>query len=302
MKKTNTSPGKARSSSTISKDAGRPSSSRTISKDAGRPRTIFSDAGRSSSSRTISIIGSGNVATHLALALRAAGHTIHQVLSRSYDHARLLAMRVDAQAIDSWRALDEGADVYLIAVTDNSIYDLALDLHLTGSIVLHTSGTTPASVLRNISRRYGVVWSPQTFVRDIAMDYRHLPLCIEGSDAETESSIAELFASVSDNIHHLAYEQRRCAHLAAVMVSNFVGAINATAQQYMHDNGLDFNMLRPLAEQTLRKWDYGDLWSQLTGPAIRRDDSTLAAQRRLLADNPDLLKLYDLMTELIQKH
>jgi hypothetical protein len=40
----------------------------------------------------------------------------------------------------------------------------------------------------------------------------------------------------------------------------------------------------------------------MTGPAIRHDDSTLAAQRRLLADQPDLLKLYDLMTDMIQKH
>ncbi len=258
--------------------------------------------GSATSSHTISIVGSGNVATHLALALHHAGHTIRQVLSRSYDHSRLLALRVDAQPIDSWRQLDDDAEIFLLAVNDNSLYDLALDLRLPSAIVVHTSGTTPANILRDISRRNGVVWSPQTFVRDIAMDYRHLPLCIEGSDQKTEAVITDLFATVSDNLHHLDYEQRRHAHLAAVMVSNFVGAINATAQQYMLDNNLDFDMLRPLAEQTLRKWDYGDLWRQLTGPAIRRDDSTIAAQRRLLAERPDLLKLYDTLTELIQQH
>lgn len=256
----------------------------------------------STNTRTISIVGSGNVATHLALAFHKSGHTIHQILSRSFDHARLLAMHVDAQPIDSWRLLDEDADVYILAVTDNSIYDLAVDLHLPASLVIHTSGTTPATVLRNISRKNGVVWSPQTFVRDIAMDYIHLPFCIEGSTPQVEADIAELFSSVSDNIHHLDYEQRCRAHLAAVMVSNFVCAINAVAQQYMHDEGLDFDMLRPLAEQTLRKWDYGNLWHQMTGPAIRHDDSTIAAQRRLLADRPELLSLYDLMTEIIQQH
>ena len=250
----------------------------------------------------ISIVGSGNVATHLALALHNAGHNIRQVLSRSYDHARLLAMRVDAQPIDTWQKLDSDADFYILAVNDDALYSLALDLRLPSSTVIHTSGTTPAKVLHDISRKNGVVWSPQTFVRDIAMDYCHLPLCIEGSTPQVESTIEELFATVSDNIHHLDYEQRRRAHLAAVMVSNFVGAVNATAQEYMQANGLDFDMLRPLAEQTLRKWDYGNLWQQMTGPAIRHDSSTLAAQRRLLADQPDLLKLYDLMTELIQQH
>ena len=85
-------------------------------------------------------------------------------------------------------------------------------------------------------------------------------------------------------------------------MSNFVNALNATAQDLMQQEGLDFEMLRPLAEQTLRKWDYGGLWPQQTGPAIRRDEKTLNAQRRQLAEQPDLLRLYDQLTELIQKH
>ncbi len=250
----------------------------------------------------ISIVGSGNVATHLALALHDAGCTVHQVLSRSFEHAQMLARRVDAQPIDRWQRLDEDADVYLLAVTDDALYDLALDLRLPSALVLHTSGSTPLTVLKPISRRHGVVWSPQTFVRDIAMDYRRLPLCIEGSSPEVEVEMEELMSLVSPCIYHLDHEQRRQAHLAAVWVSNFVNALNATAQDLMARNGLDFDMLRPLAEQTLRKWDYGNLWLQQTGPAIRRDEKTLNAQRRLLLDQPELLHLYDELTELIQKH
>ena len=109
--------------------------------------------------RTLSIIGSGNVATHLALALHSAGCTVHQVLSRSLEHAQMLARRVDAMPIDDWHRLDESADVYILAVTDDSLYDLALDLHLPSALVLHTSGTTPLNVLKPISRRHGVLWS-----------------------------------------------------------------------------------------------------------------------------------------------
>ena len=248
----------------------------------------------------ISIVGSGNVATHLALALHSAGCNIHQILSRSFEHAQMLARRIDAQPVNQWQRLDEDADVYLLAVTDDALYDLALDLRLPNALVIHTSGTTPISVLKPISRRHGVVWSPQTFVRDIAMDYRRLPLCIEGSSPEAESAIEELVSLISPCIYHLDYEQRRRAHLAAVWVSNFTNAVNATAQELMQQAGLDFDMLRPLAEQTLRKWDYGNLWQQQTGPAIRHDDKTLNAQRRLLLDQPELLRLYDQLTELIQ--
>ena len=249
----------------------------------------------------ISFVGSGNVATHLALALYNAGYTIRQVLSRSLDHAQLLARRVDAQPICDWRRLDEDSDFYLLAVSDDALYDLALDLRLHDAIVLHTSGTTPISVLKPISRHHGVVWSPQTFVRDIAMDYRRLPLCIEGSNPEVEAEIKELFSHLTPHISHLNFEQRRRAHLAAVIVNNFVNALNATAQDYLLASGLEPSILRPLAEQTLAKWDYGNLWLQQTGPAARRDTKTLDAHRRLLADDPNLLHLYDELTELIQK-
>ena len=214
----------------------------------------------------------------------------------------MLARRVDAQPVNQWQRLDEDANIYLLAVTDDALYDLALDLRLQGALVIHTSGTTPLSVLKPISRRHGVLWSPQTFVRDIAMDYKRLPLCVEGCSPEVEVAIEELASAISTCVYHLDYEQRRRAHIASVMVSNFVGAVNAAAQEYMQANDLDFEMLRPLAEQTLRKWDYGNLWHQMTGPAIRHDDSTIAAQRRLLADHPDLLKMYDMMTEIIQQH
>ncbi len=251
--------------------------------------------------KTITIIGSGNVATHLALAFRAAGHTISQVLSREYDHAQILAQRVGAQPINRQELLRTDAEVYILAVGDNSLFDLALELQLPDSLVLHTSGATSAEVLRPISRHYGVVWSPQTFVRDIAMDYRQLPFCVEGSNEAVITEIEALMRTVSSHVYTLTYEQRRWAHLSAVMVSNFVNAINALAQQTMQQHDLDFEMLRPLAEQTLRKWNYGDLHAQQTGPAIRHDNSTIKDHRRLLADQPELLKLYDLMTEIIQK-
>ena len=251
---------------------------------------------------SISIVGSGNVATHFALALHADGHPIRQVLSRSLEHAQLLARRVDAFPINNPQRLDTESDVYLLAVGDDALFDLALDLRFPQSLVLHTSGTTPADVLRPISRHFGVVWSPQTFVRDIAMDYSQMPLCIEGSTPDVEARIVQLFKSITPNLHHMGLDDRRHAHLASVLVSNFTNAINAVAQDLMQQHGLDFAMLRPLAEQTLRKWDYGNLWLQMTGPAVRRDDKTLFVQRRLVADNPELLALYDQLTTLIQSH
>ena len=86
----------------------------------------------------ISIVGSGNVATHLALALHAAGHTIRQVLSRQYDHAALLARRVGATPIVGAARLDDKADVYLLATGDDALYDLArFEIHDHHVVSLH---------------------------------------------------------------------------------------------------------------------------------------------------------------------
>jgi len=47
----------------------------------------------------LTIIGSGNVATHLALALKNAGHIVNQIYSRNISNAQLLAGKVNAEAI-----------------------------------------------------------------------------------------------------------------------------------------------------------------------------------------------------------
>lgn len=257
---------------------------------------------KKTSIKDVTFIGSGNVATHLALALHAVGITVRQVLSREYDHAALLAARVGAQPIDSPERLAVDTSAFILAVNDDALFDLALDLQLPDALVIHTSGSTSAAVLKPISRHFGVVWSPQTFVRDLAMDYARLPLCIEAGTPQDEQRIADLFATVTPNIHRLDFEQRRWAHLAAVMVSNFGNAINALAQGLLQAHGLEMALLQPLAEATARKISYGPLWPQQTGPAIRRDSKTLDAQRRLLADQPQMLQLYELLTDLIQHH
>ena len=254
---------------------------------------------KKTNTKHISFVGSGNVATHLALALHAAGHPIEQVFSREYDHAALLASRVGAEAVDKIARLRIDTDVLVLAVSDDALYDLALDLPRTQALVLHTSGSTPANVLKPIAPHFGVLWSPQTFVRDIAMDYGDLPLCIEASDPEADEALFNLASGISRRVFRLDFSQRRWAHLAAVMVSNFGNAINALAQHMMESHGMDFTMLRTLAVTTATKMDYGPLWPQQTGPAARHDQKTLDAQRRLLADDPQLLRLYEMMSEII---
>lgn len=250
--------------------------------------------------KTITIIGSGNVATHLAKALHAAGHQIVQIWSREYDHAEALANQVFAEPIDRLNLLYPTADVYILAVTDDALFDLALDLRLRDALVLHTAGSVSLRVLQPISRKNGVIWSPQTFIRDIPMDYSQLPFCIEGSSPEVEDAIRDLLQPVSQHIFCVDTDQRQWLHLAAVMTNNFGNAINALAQDILQQHNIPFEILHPLITMTAEKIKQGGLWQQQTGPARRRDQKTIDNQRRLIADNEQLLKIYDLLTETIQ--
>ena len=250
--------------------------------------------------KTITIIGSGNVATHLAKALHAAGHQIVQIWSREYDHAEALANQVFAEPIDRLNLLYPTADVYILAVTDDALFDLALDLRLRDALVLHTAGSVSLRVLQPISRKNGVIWSPQTFIRDIPMDYSQLPFCIEGSSHEVEEAIRDLLQPVSQHIFRVDTDQRQWLHLAAVMTNNFGNAINALAQDILQQHNIPFEILHPLITMTAEKIKQGGLWQQQTGPARRRDQKTIDNQRRLIADDEQLLKIYDLLTETIQ--
>lgn len=247
----------------------------------------------------ITFIGSGNVATHLARAAQAAGHTVCQVMSREYDHAEALATTVGAEAIDALQRVSMEADVYVLAVSDDSLYDLALELRLERKLVVHTSGTVPINVLKPMSRHHGVMWAPQTFIRSVEMDYSHLPFCIEASDAISLAKLKRLAGSISDKCYELNAEQRKKLHLASVMVNNFGNALNAIAQDYLRKEDIPFEILFPIIEMTAQKIYHGDLWKLQSGPAARRDTRTIDAHRRMLADDKDLLDLYDIMTKFI---
>ncbi len=249
----------------------------------------------------ITFIGSGNVATHLALAMYGRGHVIEQVWSRNLEHANLLAARVEAKPINKLSKLTDNSNVYIIAVTDDALPEMAKEIHVGNALVLHTSGATAADVLKPCSSRYGVLWSPQTFVRDVALEYGELPFCIEGCDAATEDDIAEFVGMISSHIFRTNLDQRLYLHLSAVFVNNFTNALYAVAQQICREHNVPFEILHPLVMTTAKKLQWGDVRFQLTGPAVRNDQQTINSHRELLSKNPSTLALYDSLTALVKK-
>ena len=116
----------------------------------------------------IALIGAGNVASVLAPVLQKAGYSIIHVWSRHKEHAQVLAQQLHTCYSHNIKDVPQNADVYLIAVKDDSLADIARQLpHSHTALYLHTAGNQSISVLKSTDRRYwGVLYPLQTFTKD----------------------------------------------------------------------------------------------------------------------------------------
>ncbi|MDP3468914.1 MAG: DUF2520 domain-containing protein [Daejeonella sp.] len=247
----------------------------------------------------IVILGSGNVATHLGRAFKMAGQDITQVWSRDITHASALADTLAAEPIDNMFDLNRSADLFIIAVKDEAIRELALELKLADQLLVHTSGSTGLSALDGASTKVGVFYPLQTFSKIKSVDFRQIPIIIEANAPEVLTSIRAVADRLSENVIELNSEQRKTLHVAAVFACNFTNHLFGLAQELLEEKGLDYELLKPLIEETLSKIEMNDPVSVQTGPAIREDQATIQAHLEVLKPNPALSELYTKLSQSI---
>ena len=247
----------------------------------------------------ISLIGSGNVATHLGKAFQSAGHEIAEVCSRSAENAALLAASLKASALTDLSALSHEVDLLLIAVRDDAIENILAGLNFRKTIVAHTAGSIPMEILGGSSPNYGVFYPFQTFSKIREPELSGLPLCIEASNLETLENLEVLAKSINGRPYRTASAQRQVLHLAAVFACNFSNHLYAVAERLLEQNRLPFDLLRPLIKETAAKaLDVSPREAQ-TGPAARGDRKVIAGHLALLEGQPGLKELYSALTESI---
>ena len=249
----------------------------------------------------ITIIGSGNVATHLAAAFKNAGHAIVQVYSRDMQNASLLAYHVKAEAIDSLEQINPETDLFVIAVKDDAIEPIAAELAKYNKMIVHTSGATSLQILQKHAQNVGVFYPLQTFSKTRELNFNTVPLCIEGADDKIASTLNELAYTVSQNVYRVNSEQRKTLHLAAVFACNFPNYLYHMSQQLLTEKQLPFDLLRPLILETAEKVQEHLPADVQTGPAVRNDEKTMASHLEQLQENPDLQAIYKLLSQGIIK-
>lgn len=247
------------------------------------------------------ILGAGNVGTHLGRAFIAGGNEVLQVYSRSMESARKLADELECAFATRTDSLDTAADVYIIAVTDDAIADLAARFPLKEKLLVHTSGTTPMDVLQTGSAHHGVFYPLQTFSKVVPVHFRNIPVCLEASSETNMQMLESLARSLTDKVYRIDSTDRQKLHVAAVFACNFVNHMYAVAADILEQQGLPIDLLRPLMEETTRKVMTGEPGDMQTGPARRKNQKVLDKHAELLAKNPEYRALYVTISKSILK-
>lgn len=259
----------------------------------------------------ISFVGSGNVAWHLAQAFEDAGHWICEVYSRDTQKARQLASYLyDTDIQPDLNFSESEAELIVIAVSDDAIESIIERIVLPeGVILVHTSGTRSLAEFQKLVEIYsdvyvhtGVFYPLQTFTKEVEMDYKELPFCIESKNELIENKLIQLAQTVSNNVSRLDSDERFILHVAAVFASNFTNYLLTISHSLLEKEQLNFDLLKPLIHTTIQKALQSDDPSLgQTGPAKRGDWKTTGRHLEYLQEtDEDWTEVYRLLTDKIR--
>lgn len=237
------------------------------------------------------IIGSGNVATVLARLMKKNNHHVLQVISKHISHAENLATELECDFSNDLSSLNTNASLYIIAVNDTAIEQIATQLKLNDKLVLHTCGSASKDVLKTVSENYGVLYPLQS----LRKENKHIPpipFLIDGNNAHAKKEIAAFAKTISPMASEANDEERIKLHISAVVVSNFTNHLYALTQEYCNAENINFSLLHPLIMETAQRLFHYNPADMQTGPAARGDLHTIEQHQKILKDYPQLQHLY----------
>lgn len=248
----------------------------------------------------VSIIGSGNVAQHLIVALQNSimnGAEIKLVQVFTRQKSTLLHLLDFNKITVDWSTLAE-ADLYIIAVSDDAISNVSEQIPYKNKLVVHTSGGVPLEALAPNNRK-GVFYPLQTFSKNKAVNFKTIPICIESQNASDFQLLQKIAQAISNSVIAINSEQRKALHVAAVFVSNFSNHMYKIGNDICIENNLPFEILSPLIQETAEKIMQLSPIDAQTGPAIRNDKETINAHLTFLSDE-NQKNIYTILTQSIQ--
>jgi predicted short-subunit dehydrogenase-like oxidoreductase (DUF2520 family) len=98
-------------------------------------------------------------------------------------------------------------------------------------------------------------------------------------------------------VYRINGRQRAYLHIAAVFACNFVNAMYSMSAEILGNQGLPFEIMHTLIDETAAKIHTLSPAEAQTGPARRRDETIIERQRAMLTG--EYKEIYDLVTRYI---
>lgn len=250
---------------------------------------------------SVVMVGAGNLATNLAVAMVAAGMEVRQVWSRTEASAERLAGLVGCPFTTDVSGLDDAA-LYVVCVSDKAISSLLPSVVAghEGAVFCHTAGSVPMGVFEGYGvRDYGVLYPMQTFTKGRTVDFGGIPLFVEHSSPRAAAVLSDVARHLSRRVMEADSVTRGLLHLASVVACNFSNRLYALAGRLLAERGIPFDVLLPLIDETVAKVHAIPPALAQTGPAARGDTNVIDKHRSLLSGDAELLEIYDVMTKSI---
>ena len=247
----------------------------------------------------IVFIGSGNVATQMAPALKENGHEILCVYSRSIKNAKALSNILGCNYCNKVQNIPSNADLYIVTLQDDFIEKIINQLNFQPACIVHTSGSKPLDIFPKRFKNAGVIYPLQTFTKNRKTNWATLPIFIEANNSKSRASVSKVAHSLSKNVQKANSLKRQQMHLAAVFANNFVNHLYSLSSELLKNEKISFDVLKPIILETTERILSADPAKIQTGPAKRKDFTTIKKHLNLLKADKNKLKVYKTITESI---
>jgi predicted short-subunit dehydrogenase-like oxidoreductase (DUF2520 family) len=251
--------------------------------------------------KKIAIIGCGAVAWHLAEKFRR--HELYV-----YNHkanAVLTAYKniYSAQVFPNLKKVIKDADLYFICIKDKHITDVLNTLSYLppASVICISSGNYNLKDYKGKLKNIGILYPLQTFSKEDEIKWKDITMVTDALNKTALSDVNRIAHLLSENVIALNYEQRLKLHLAAVLANNFTNSLYTETEKLLKsiDASYTIQLFYPLLKQSIKKLKYISPLEAQTGPAKRNDKQVMAKHQDLLKNQPELMEIYKLISNLI---
>ena len=233
--------------------------------------------------KKIVLLGSGNIATLMYSVLQTNNFfQVTQIYSRNEEHAKTLADRFCCDYTSKIECIKK-ADIYVSVLKDDVSESIWNQIRFEKSILIHTSGSLDISVMKKSAEHFGVIYPLMTISKYRIIDSKKIPVFIEYSDSETKECIEQLCGDKFHSVTELDSKSRSKLHLAAVFANNFSNYMFSVSEGILKKNGISFDLMFPIIEETVEKIHYMSPFEAQTGPAIRFDKKIIDKHLSMLS-------------------